>query len=139
MIIILKNCDELEKCSFDQSIFLHGDCAIFAIALKDIYGYNIFLLKNEENQIVHFFCIKNENKNEVYCDIRGFSNDIYNFFEEFEDFFDIDSLLDGDIGFHKIKENELKTQIISDLGINFYNKSYNQAVSIIKEEAERWI
>ena len=32
-----------------------------------------------------------------------------------------------------------KTQIISDLGITFYNKSYNKAVSIIKEEAERWM
>ena len=40
-----------------------------------------FKLKNEENQIVHFFCIKNENKNEVYCDVRGFSNNTYDFFE----------------------------------------------------------
>ena len=35
---------------------------IFAIAFHDIYGYDILLLRNEENQVIHFFCIKKENE-----------------------------------------------------------------------------
>ena len=54
-----------ESPNTDASIFLYGNCHMFALALHDVFGYPIF--KWEGNPGCHYFCIV-DNK---YMDVRG--------------------------------------------------------------------
>lgn len=72
--------------------FLHGVCGVFAIALYDLFGYQIEVAAEEnvvgsswEDRLVHVYC-RDDNQNLV--DVRGVIDDEDLFLEDFEDFFD---------------------------------------------------
>ena len=68
--------------------FLHGYCHIFALALHKKFDYPIYIIKDENNETIHYYC-KNIIKNEpVYIDVRGITNDLDAFASEFEDWVD---------------------------------------------------
>lgn len=54
-----------ESPNTDASVFLFGNCNMFALALHDVFGYPIF--KWEGNPGCHYFCIVDNR----YMDIRG--------------------------------------------------------------------
>lgn len=54
-----------ESPNIDASVFLYGNCHMFALALHDVFGYPIF--KWEGHPGCHYFCIV-DNK---YMDVRG--------------------------------------------------------------------
>lgn len=66
-------------------IYLHGLCHIFACLLHQKYGYDIMQVVDDQNNLVHAFCIKDRH----YIDIRGITNQtIQDFLYEFEDWVD---------------------------------------------------
>lgn len=71
--------------------FLHGVCGVFALALHNIFGYQIEVAAEMnmdgapwEERIVHIYCRDNQNN---FVDVRGVTNDEDLFIESFEDFF----------------------------------------------------
>lgn len=88
----------------DDSIFLgdylHGVCSVAAIALHDIFGYQVLSLYDENEAkkygikskyspifpIIHDFCY--DPKHRVYIDVRGAISQFDVFVSEFDDFID---------------------------------------------------
>lgn|SRR5574344_1001512 len=115
----------IDNTIFDETIFLHGVCGIFAIALHDIKGFDIVELYDEDKEVIHYFC-QNNNK---YYDIRGEMSDLKMFLNEFADFFDINKKK-----FPLVKINDydkLQTEIINECGDEFYKDAYTIAKTII--------
>ena len=52
----------------NSQFFLQGYCTGFAIALHNIYGYEIYKV---ENKNTHYFCKVNKNGKELFIDVRG--------------------------------------------------------------------
>ena len=95
----------------DASVFLHGLCGFFALALHDKFGYVIEAMceRPEENDgerynwkttLIHLYC----RKEDKLIDVRGTTNDRKEFYDEFADFFDTYD----DLWFVQVKSSELK-------------------------------
>lgn len=65
--------------------FLHGFCYEFALVLNQLYGYEIECILDENNELVHAYCIIKNDNNNVYIDIRGITTDYHLFIKEFDD------------------------------------------------------
>lgn len=63
--------------------FLHGCCDLFAKRLNQVYGYQIYSIYNNEDELIHAFCICEVNDIVFYIDIRGFTNNFTEFINEF--------------------------------------------------------
>lgn len=76
--------DELEKkCNGARRnaySFLHGFCDTFAKALHDKYNYDIQIITDKDNNLIHAYCVKDN----FYIDIRGIIDDFEIFIQEFE-------------------------------------------------------
>lgn len=73
----------------ESSIFLHGLCGIFALALHEKFGYELEYIvdKNEPPSLaylIHVYC----HEEDQFIDIRGQTDDKDTFMAEFEDFFE---------------------------------------------------
>ena len=112
--------------------FLHGYCHIFALALHNQFHYPIYVIKNSNNEIVHFYCKDIFKDKPIYIDVRGITNDFDTFANEFEDFINKqDMLLHSTLANiqeiensikHDKEENILQTaEYIIDDQINGYN------------------
>lgn len=72
----------------ESSIFLHGLCGIFALALHEEFGYDIEYIVDEcadfcITELIHVYCFEEDQ----YIDVRGQTDDEDAFMAEFEDFF----------------------------------------------------
>lgn len=120
--------------------YLHGHCTELALALHDVYGYDIVRLYNMydvdecgcydvasiEFPFVHDFCICGD----VCIDIRGATDEFENITLGFED------LLDR-YGYKQLEEDEIERirgNCIVTLGLDVYNELYSHAVEIIKRD-----
>lgn len=65
--------------------FLHGCCDEFAVHLSNVYGYQIESVRDEDEKLVHSYCIDMIGDKKVYIDIRGITTDAELFFDEFSD------------------------------------------------------
>lgn len=66
--------------------FLHGFCIEFATLLHETFGYEIECIRDNENNLVHAYCIiRNENNHNIYIDVRGYTDEYDLFMEEFLD------------------------------------------------------
>lgn len=70
------------NCCYNAEMFLHGICHIFAFALHQEFGYDIFEL--ESGTTVHWCCISDYNGKEIYIDVRGATTDFDEFWWEFQ-------------------------------------------------------
>ncbi len=71
--------------SYNLYDFLHGHCDEFAASLSDYYGYLIeYVLDNNEN-LIHAYCVTEINGEKAYIDARGITTDAELFFDEFAD------------------------------------------------------
>lgn len=64
--------------------FLHGYCLDFALVLSDELGYKIETLRDPDGNLIHAYCIAEEEGQKLYIDVRGVTNDSALFFEEFQ-------------------------------------------------------
>lgn len=82
--------------TFEPSIFLHGDCLLFAFALREIFGYDVHVIYPKDffdridAYIIHAYCTYKDplTGETLYIDIRGITNDKELFLKEFKN--DID-------------------------------------------------
>ena len=69
--VIKQTIDSDECCIEDDEnigIFLKGYCTAFAIALNNIFGYDIYKTKKGNT---HYFCKVNKNNKDLFIDVRG--------------------------------------------------------------------
>lgn len=67
----------------DAWIFLHGSCDLFAYALHQHFGFQIYELKDDD-KLIHCYCKLNYCEMEIYVDVRGATTDKKAFFSEFK-------------------------------------------------------
>ena len=76
--------DATDYLYIDSEIFLHGSCNLFALALHDEFGYDVYEIRNNENKMRHVFCKSTYQGQEVYIDIRGITTDLNECMFEFK-------------------------------------------------------
>lgn len=84
--------DEEEKASFIWScagFLLQGECNCFALALRDIFGYPLYIMETENKIGFHAFCKVSRNRKSYYIDARGATT-------SFEEFMTVARLFVGD-------------------------------------------
>ena len=146
--------EQLEKIDFligkesqiktDASIFLHGVCGIFALALHDTFGYAIEHLvalmdpdgeydTGEENTpastLVHIYCVSND----ILYDIRGGTSEEDAFFEEFSDW------IDGNDDYFSFDPEECRKFVKDSMSEQEYQQLYNAAIKIISEHEDWYV
>lgn len=125
----------------DASIFLHGVCGIFALALHDWFGYGIEHVvapmepegefeEEEDNApvttLVHIYC----GSEGMLYDVRGGTSDESAFFEEFSDW------IDGDEDYFAFDSKECRQFVRGCMTEAEYRQYYNAAIKIISEHKE---
>lgn len=87
--LVLRNMLFMDN-TMDATVFVHGVCGIFALALNERFGYPIYQildLRDDDDdsepysQLVHIFCMDDEN----YIDVRGMTDNDELFFDDFAD------------------------------------------------------
>ena len=76
--------DNDNKIYYNADFFLHGICHIFAFALHQRFGYDIYSFKNKSETFVHWCCISYVDNYPVYIDVRGITNSYEEFLSEFQ-------------------------------------------------------
>lgn len=72
-----------ETSSMGKWGFLHGSCDLFAKRLNQVYGYPIYSIYSNKDELVHAFCICEVDGFVFFIDVRGFTNDFNEFINEF--------------------------------------------------------
>ena len=83
-------CNDEDSADFlytNSWIFLHGSCNLFALALHDEFGYEVYEIRDKENHMRHVFCKSLYQGQEVYIDVRGITTDIRECLSEFRNDF----------------------------------------------------
>lgn len=123
----------------DATVFHHGICTVFALALNQLYGYELLCLFDSQDEshtlgnIIHVFCeVPNHDINfDYYVDAQGITDDITEICEGFEDFFTEPLILET-------TPEELKAEIISTMGEETANEWLQKAVAFIKDHENRY-
>lgn len=142
--------DELAKYPFanffvslegGMSVFLHGMCGIFALALHDRLGYNLGWILDDEYEgenpwahLVHLLCYQPDTEDGNPCtwiDVRGATDNYRDFCEEFEDFFDFPGTCVEPPDPDKVRET-----IISEVGETGFNLLYQEAKAFIGQHPD---
>lgn len=76
---------KIEPEDYFPYMFLHGYCYAFASCLNLKYGYEMKGIYNENDKLVHAYCVAYKDKNPVFIDIRGCTSNWAEFIEEFRD------------------------------------------------------
>lgn len=118
----------------DASIFLHGECGIFALALHETLGYEIWVVAFEpedwgdeedtwESRLVHVYC----RKGDCCIDVRGITDDVDAFLDEFAD------ELYGDDEYINVPASDLRDWIFESMSSETYNLFHNAAMDLIRK------
>lgn len=84
-----------QDCEMDALVFLHGVCGIFALALSDVFRYEIELSYEQPededvgnntpewclNNLVHIYCKKQVGDKTYYIDVRGVTDNWEAFYD----------------------------------------------------------
>ncbi len=114
------------ECSYiDARNFLRGSCNLFALALNEKYGYDVYELFDLDGRYIHTFCMTSYYQEKMYIDIRGKTVD----FDEF-----IDGILYASENGCCMKECDInKEKELSErwdkVGIEFANAIINKYTS----------
>lgn len=82
--------DSFDDLYYSARIFLQGSCHLFALALHEHFGYDVYEVDNFEGKLAHVFCKGQYMGREVFIDVRGITTDIDECFEEFNCFLHYD-------------------------------------------------
>ena len=106
----------------DAGVFLHGSCQLFALALYEEFGYEIYEIRNIDDIMVHVFCKSTYRGQDVYIDIRGVTTSCVDCFSEFS----------GDLrrGYYITKRNIEEDRGLDDEG---EETGYSFAQAIVRE------
>lgn len=134
-------CTALEQVNIgrrmDASIFLHGFCAIFALALHETFGYDIKVVAEADldgpwqSRLIHVYCRDNDDN---YIDVRGITDDEYAFLGEFDYF---SSVYDNDS--FTLSENELRDFSCRKIPKDEFDWLYGAAQNIINAHRDGYI
>ncbi len=146
-------CDLLAEYPFfddqrvDYSVFLHGECAVFALVLHDVYGYPVDWVVDDNydgtdspwNHLVHVYCYVGENGTKpdtsedavLWMDIRGMTGDPEEFFTEFQDFFDYPG-----VWVNPPDLEQMRKQLINDMGEETFIQHCAAAQDFIDEHSD---
>lgn len=76
--------EEYEGTKHNALVFLHEHCDVFAYELAKRFYYKIAEIRDNNNTLIHAYCIAKFNGETTYIDIRGITTDAAVFFSEFD-------------------------------------------------------
>ena len=84
--IIPNDIDNSDECPYSSALdFLHGACHLFAYMLYQLFGYEVFKIKTENNDNIHWYAQKIHQGKKAYIDVRGATTDYDEFILEFKE------------------------------------------------------
>lgn len=87
--------DALNNYNLSAYDYLHGLCATFAACLNIQYHYPMKAIYDENGELVHVWCETTSKKgNNVFVDVRGYTEDFKEMMQEFKDFINMGKPLD---------------------------------------------
>lgn len=106
-----------------KSIYLNGHCGVMALALHDMYGYEIYRI-GDKSGYLHDFCWYYD----LYIDVRGITSDISLVASPMLDIYSGDAVI-------KLVRNRdvYREEIERKIGQKEYRDSYEAAIKIIKK------
>ena len=134
----LKPGKDAPEYEMDAGVFLHGVCGIFALALSDVFRYDIELAyeqpdpdeeKTEDplscfNRLVHIYCTKQVEGKTYYIDVRGVT-------ESWETFYGT-AFSDWDLGGRiKFSNADCSDFIAGTMSMKEFDAYYHAAIGII--------
>lgn len=127
-IVLNEKLGDYEVDAITLHSFLHGYCADFALALNQIFGYEIrkcgvFGIED----VVHYYCVDHSStgKNE-YIDVRGATKDYIEFTQEFSESIGVPTL-------------DIYEERVTNLNnICRHDEVYNMAYKYIKNNIEKY-
>lgn len=115
----------------DISVFLHGACGVFALALHEKFGYPIEALLDGTGEplwdsLVHIYCPVEVHGRQGYADVRGITTNWDEFQAEFSDLCDIPNQ------HASVAPDELKRQLLMEMGSETMDQLYREAMELIQ-------
>lgn len=116
----------------DTTIYLHGECGVFALALHDRLGYPIEALLDDSNgtvwnRLVHLYCPVKVLGQQGFADVRGITTDWNEFLKEYAE-------LSDSWERQPVDPDELRKQMLKEFGKETLEQFYLVAVALIREE-----
>lgn len=117
--------------AMDATIYLHGVCGVFALALHDRIGHPIEALLDDNNlpmwsRIVHLYCPVKVLGQQGYADVRGITTSWDEFLEEYAE-------LSGAWERQPVDADELRDQLLMEMDKETLEQFYRDAVRLIRE------
>lgn len=117
--------------TMDATIYLHGVCGVFALALHDRIGHPIEALLDDNNlpmwsRIVHLYCPVKVLGQQGYADVRGITTSWDEFLEEYAE-------LSGAWERQPVDADELRDQLLMEMDKETLEQFYRDAVRLIRE------
>ena len=118
----------------DATIYLHGVCGVFALALHDRIGHPIEALLDDNDgpmwsRLVHLYCPVKVLGQQGYADVRGITTSWDEFLEEYAE-------LSSTWERQPVDSDELREQLLMEMDKDTLEQFYRVAVALI--QAEPW-
>ncbi|MDF2880234.1 MAG: hypothetical protein K0R54_791 [Clostridiaceae bacterium] len=114
----------------DAFYMLHGICHEFALAINEVYGYNIVFWVNydeeiETNVLIHAFNVFKYKDKQYFVDIRGVTDNLEDIINEFDYFEEISEPVEYN--------NKNAKKVLKKLGLNIdVNKDIYEVIKYYK-------
>lgn len=117
--------------AMDATIYLHGVCGVFALALHDRIGHPVEALLDDNNlpmwsRIVHLYCPVKVLGQQGYADVRGITTSLDEFLEEYAE-------LSNTWERRPVDPGELRKQLLMEMDKDTLEQFYRDAVRLIRE------
>ena len=117
--------------TMDATIYLHGVCGVFALALHDRIGHPVEALLDDNNlpmwsRIVHLYCPVKVLGQQGYADVRGITTSLDEFLEEYAE-------LSNTWERRPVDPGELRKQLLMEMDKDTLEQFYRDAVRLIRE------
>lgn len=117
--------------TIDATIYLHGVCGVFALALHDRLGHPIEALLDDSDlpmwgRLVHLYCPVKVLGQQGYADVRGITTSWDEFLEEYAE-------LSNTWERRPVDPGELRKQLLMEMDKDTLGQFYRDAVRLIRE------
>ncbi len=117
--------------TMDATIYLHGVCGVFALALHDRLGHPIEALLDDSDlpmwgRLVHLYCPVKVLGQQGYADVRGITTSWDEFLEEYAGLSDTWER-------RPVDQGELREQLFMEMDKDTLEQFYRDAVRLIRE------
>lgn len=118
--------------AMDTTIYLHGVCGVFALALHDRFGHSIEALLDDNDlpmwsRMVHLYCPVKVLGQQGYADVRGITTSWDEFLEEYAE-------LRSTWERQPVDPDELREQLLLEMDKDTLEQFYLWAVRLIRGE-----